>query len=293
MSAAVLLAFAFVVIVGGSNFVGVRIVNRELDPFFGAATRFVIADVLLFAIIAARRTPFPRGRGLRGAIAFGLLNFFAGYAFVYWGLQRAPAALAGVVFGAIPLVTLILAVIQRQERFRARALVGAAIAIVGVAVMAGDPGAVDVPLVYAMAIVMSALCAAESAIVIKHFPSIDPFVQNAVAIATGAPLLLALSLATGETWRFPHSASTWFWQIELATLGTAGLFVAYVYVVQRWTASASAYQFVLFPIVTGVTGWLVAGEPLNRSIAIGAAFVIAGTYVGALAPTRSAEAAGR
>jgi len=98
---AVLVAFAFVVIVGGSNFVAVRFSNRELPPFFGAGLRFGFASLLLFAIVALARVPLPRGRALTGAVIFGALNFFAAYAVFYWGLQKVPAALGGVVFGAV------------------------------------------------------------------------------------------------------------------------------------------------------------------------------------------------
>jgi drug/metabolite transporter (DMT)-like permease len=290
----VFIAFAFVVIVGGTNFVAVRISNRELPPFFGAGLRFGIAALMLLVLCAATRTPLPRGRGLAGAVIFGALNFFAAYAVFYWGLQKVPAALGGVVFGMVPLITFVLAVLQRQEAFRWRALIGACIAIGGVAVMAGSPGNASVPAIYLLAVVASAAGAAESAIVIKHFPAVSTIPLNAVATATGAPLLLATSLLSGEHWSVPSHAATWWSLVYLIPLGSVGLFIGYVYVVQRWTASGASYQFVLFPIVTAITGAIFADEPLSASIAIGGVLVIAGTWVGALtaaAPRTAAEPA--
>lgn len=282
----VLLAFACVVVVGGSNFVAVRLSNRELPPFYGAGLRFVLASVLLFAVVAVARIPLPRGRALLGAVIFGFLNFFAGYAFFYWGLQRVPAALGGVVFGTVPLLTFVLTVVQGQERFRWRGVVGASIAIAGVAVMVGAPAGGSVPFLYILAVILSALGAAESAVVVKHFPPAHPIALNTVAMAVGAPFLLALSALSGESWSIPRDATTWWALAYLIPIGSVGLFIGYVYVVQKWTATGASYQFVLFPVVTALTGALIADESLSASIAIGGVLAVTGTYIGALAGRR-------
>jgi drug/metabolite transporter (DMT)-like permease len=284
-----LVAFAFVVVVGGSNFVAVRLSNRELPPFYGAGIRFALSSVLLIGICVLAHTVMPRGRALVGAVIFGLLNFFAGYAFFYWGLQQVPAALGGVVFGTIPLLTFVLAVAQRQERFRWRGVAGAAIAIGGVVVMVGAPGSADVPVVYLAAVVISAVGAAEAAIVIKHFPEVHLIPLNAVAMTVGTILLLALSAISGEHWSVPQAASTWWALAYLAPVGSVGLFIGYVYVVQTWTASGASYQFVLFPVVTALAGTLVADEALSATIAVGGALAVFGTYVGALAGAEESE----
>ena len=39
-------AFVGAVVIGGSNFVGVRISNRELDPLWGAGLRFGLATIV-------------------------------------------------------------------------------------------------------------------------------------------------------------------------------------------------------------------------------------------------------
>ena len=284
-----LVAFAFVVVVGGSNFVGVRLSNRELPPFFGAGVRFALASVLLIGIAVLARMALPQGRALVGAIAFGVINFFADYAFFYWGLQKVPAALGGVIFGTVPLLTFVLAIAQRQERFRWRGVAGAAIAIGGVVVMLGGPGSPHVPFVYVAAVVVSAVGAAEAAIVIKHFPDVHPIPLNAIAMTVGTILLLALSAVTGERWALPQNATTWWALAYLAPIGSVGLFIAYVFVVQTWTASGASYQFVLFPVVTAVVGALIADERLSAAIAVGGALAVLGTYVGALAGPREPE----
>jgi drug/metabolite transporter (DMT)-like permease len=64
------------------------------------------------------------------------------------------------------------------------------------------------------------------------------------------------------------------------------LFALYVVVVQRWSASAAAYQLVLFPLVSIPLSAILLDESVSASLLLGAPLVILGVYVGALAPDR-------
>ena len=109
-----LVAFVALIVIGGVNAVGIRVGNAELAPFWGAALRFILAGAVFWVLVVARRVPLPRGRELLGPIAYGLLAFAASYAFVYFGLQEAHAGSAQVLLALVPLLTLLLAVAQRQ-----------------------------------------------------------------------------------------------------------------------------------------------------------------------------------
>jgi drug/metabolite transporter (DMT)-like permease len=281
-----LTGFVVIALLGGSNVVAVRLTNRELDPLWGAGSRFAAGSVLLLLVALVLRIRLPKGRALAGAALFGAVNFFGFFAFAYYGLQQAPAALGGVMIGMLPLITLILAVVQRVEAFELRALVGALIAVSGVVVIAGSPAGADVPAASVAALFAAAICGGEASILVKRFPPIHPIALNALAMPVGALLLLALSAASGEEWALPQRTTTWLTLGYVIPFGSVALFVIFVYVLNRWSASAVSYQFVFFPIVASLVGALVADEPLNVSIAIGAALAIAGVYIGALAKTR-------
>ena len=60
------------------------------------------------------------------------------------------------------------------------------------------------------------------------------------------------------------------------------LFMLFVYVIRRWTATGASYQFVLFPIVSVIGGALLLGEDVTSSLLLGAPLVLLGVYVGAL-----------
>jgi len=144
-NATVLAVFVLVTLIGGSNFVAVRLSNRELAPFWGAGLRFAIAGALLLAYSLWRHIPLPLGPALPGVALFGILNFGVTYALAYWGLLHAPAAVAATLVALVPLLTFFLTVALRIEHFRWSAVGGGAISLAGVAIIFADQLSVDVP----------------------------------------------------------------------------------------------------------------------------------------------------
>ena len=85
----------------------------------------------------------------------------------------------------------------------------------------------------------------------------------------------------------PVRTETWI-ALGYLVLSSAVLFVGFFYVIRRWTASATSYGTVLFPIVALAVGAILAGEGVSGSFIAGTALVIVGVYVGALAPAATA-----
>ena len=276
-----LAAFLASCLIGGSNAVAVRYSNAELAPFWGATLRFLGATLILGAWVVARRMPLPRGRALVGAIVYGTLNFGLSYALVYFGLVDAPAGPAQVVLAIVPLVTLVLAVVQGIERFSWRGLVGALIAAAGIAVVFGDQLSAAVPLASLVALLVAALCIAEVGVAVKWFPHVPAAMLNAVGMAIGTAILFALALVFREPLIVPVMPVTWAVLAYLA-VGSVALFMLVLYVLNRWTASASSYAFLVLPLVTIVLAAILRAEPIRAGFLVGGALVAAGVYVGAL-----------
>ena len=271
-----------VILIGGSNFVAVRFSNAELPPYWGATIRFLPAAVLLFASLAVFRIPVPRGAALTGAAIYGALNFGAGYAFAYFGLQKTPAGTASVILATAPIFAFVLALVHGLERFRLRPLVGALIAAAGIGVVFAEQLSSDVPPLYLLAMLANAATAAEAGVIAKRFPRTHALATNAVGMATGALILAALSLAAGESHGLPQRPETQLTVIYLATVGSIGLFGLFLFILGRWTVSASTYALVVMPLVALTLGALLRGEPISAFFLLGAAIVAVGVYVGAL-----------
>ncbi len=279
------LAFAILVVLGGGNGVAIRFSNRELSPFWGAGLRFAGAALFFFALVAVGHHELPRGRALAGAVLFGFLTFGASFALIYWALVTVQAGLAQVVLATIPLLVLLIAIGQRQERFKLNRLVGALLALGGIALIFAERiSGRSAPALALLAILAAAVCIAEGTVVVKAFPRLPGPMMNAIAMTTGALFLFAVSQITHEHWRVPERGSTWAALIYLVALGSAAVFALYLFVLRRWPASMAAYQFVLIPVVTVLVSSWLDGETVTIALVAGGLLVLAGVYVGALAP---------
>lgn len=284
-----LAAFVSGTVLAGGNAVGVRVSNRELDPLWGAGLRFALAACLLGAVMAVMRLALPRGRALVGVLLYGALIFGGAFSFAYYALVRIQAGLGQTLLALVPLVTLLLAVLQRQERFRLAALIGTVLSVAGIGVVSGlsEPG--SVPLLSLLAVLGAVLCFAEGTVLARRFPSVHPLTANAVGMAAGAAILVVLALLFGDTIVSPERGATWLALAYLVVLGSGPVFVLYLVVVRLWSASRAAYSFVLIPLVTVVLSAWIDDEPIGAGLVLGGLLVLAGVYVGALRPAAGTE----
>ncbi|HZB35730.1 MAG TPA: EamA family transporter [Gaiellaceae bacterium] len=282
-----LAAFVAMSVLAGGNAVAIRFSNRELDPLWGAGLRFALAAALLAALMAILRLAPPRGRALRGAVLYGVLAIGGAFALAYYGLVHIHAGLGQTLLAIVPLATLFLAVLQRQERLRLGALAGGVVALAGIALISNATLEEGVPALSLLAVLGGALCFAQAAVLVRHFPPAHPITMNAVGMATGAVLLLAGSLVARETIQLPDRSETWLAIGYLVPVGSVVVFVLYLVVLRYWEASRAAYEFVLIPVFTVALSTWLDDEPLGLGLLLGGPLVLVGVYIGALRRRRS------
>jgi len=128
-------AFVVYSVLAGGNAVGVRFSNFELEPFWGATFRFLLAAALMLIVMPAGRYSFPRGRELLGSIVYGVFAFGGAFAFAFYALVELEAGFGQIVLAVVPLATLLLGAVQGLETITATSVGGALVAVAGVAVM--------------------------------------------------------------------------------------------------------------------------------------------------------------
>ena len=284
-----LAAFVAMSVLAGGNAVAIRFSNRELAPLWGAGLRFALATTLLVALMASLRLAVPRGRALTGAVLYGSLAIGGAFALAYYGLVRIHAGLGQTVLALVPLATLLLAVLQRQERLRMGAVVGASLALAGIGVMSNATLRDDVPVLSLLALVGGALCFAQAAVLVRGFPRVHPVTMNAVGMGTGAILLILGALVAGEPLELPGQVDTWLAIGYLVPVGSVLVFVLYLVVLRHWSASRASYEFVLIPVVAVTLSAWLDDEAITIELVLGGLLVLMGVYVGALRETRAAS----
>ena len=276
--------FGICTLIVATNPVAVRISDRELAPWWGACLRFAITAAIFGALAAGLRLALPRGRELAGALLFGALNYAGGVGLAYYAFVHIHAGLGQILFSLSPLATLLLAVLQRQEHLRVRAVVGALLALGGIALLTEAPLRGDVPFLSLLALLGSLVCVAEAAVLARRLRRLHPVPLNVAASAAAVLLLLPLSLLAGDKVAIPDRAATWGALVYLVGISSVLMFIVYLVLLARWAASRAAYIFVLAPPLTVLLSSWLDNEPVAPSLFLGGAIILAGVYVGALKP---------
>lgn len=275
--------FFLTALLGGGNSVAIRFSNAELAPYWGASIRFAASSLLFWLILSLMRIQLP---ALRDSIVLLLTGFFAvgiSFALLYYGLVKLQASLGAVIISLGPLMTFLLAIAHGLEKFRWRSLLGGLIALAGIAMAVRAQVGIDVPVLSVLALVAGSAIAAEGNIIMKLYsPRSDPLATNALTMSAGMVLLLSMSFAVGEPHALPALPATWIAIAYAVIPGSVITFYMFIWLLGRWSASATHYVVMLFPIVATIAGALLAGETVTLTFVVGGVLVLIGVWVGAL-----------
>ena len=121
----------------GSTWLFIKLGLADLPPFTFAGIRFVIASVVLLALIAWCRVPFPRKRRDWMLLAVtGILSFSLNYGLVFWGEQYISSGLAALLQSTLPAFGLIIAHYYLPgEQMTPPKIAGVMLGVVGVGVI--------------------------------------------------------------------------------------------------------------------------------------------------------------
>ncbi|MFP3854900.1 MAG: EamA family transporter [Anaerolineales bacterium] len=164
---------------------------------------------------------------------------------------------------------------------------GGVLVLVGIGVLSIGSLRKDIGVNYLLAAILGTGVVAASGVVAKALPEVHPVNMNAIGMAAGTVLLAIGSLAFGEAWTLPRQGQTLLAVAWLVILGSVGLFQLFLFVVRRWTASATVYSIAGMPVIAVVLGWLLLDQAITVEFLIGSVLVLAAVYLGAIARRKS------
>ena len=281
-------AFTTCCLVWSSTFLLIRFGNDAVPPVWGATLRLGIAAPLLAGLALARRAPWPRGRPLRAALWFGAVDFGVSLPLLYWGETRVPSGVAAILFATIPLSTSLFARAFGLERLHPRTLLAALLALAGVAVLVSSQLAGRIPPMALIAVLLASATASLAGVLLKRAPGAHPLATNALAHAAGAMLCLLASVGLGERRLLPTGWDAWAPILYLVLFGSIVAFVAFAWLVQRWSVTRLSFIAVITPVLGMALGAAFRGERLTPASGAGAAIVIAAVVVALARPRERA-----
>jgi drug/metabolite transporter (DMT)-like permease len=269
------LAFAVMVVLFGLRFVAIPVSNQELAPFWGGALRLVLASLILLFVAFVRRPAFPNMRGISLSLIYGFFSIGLNIGLLYWGLLQVNSDTASIVYAAVPLTVVLLAVFFGLEKFRLRLFAGALFGLFGVVVIFGVAVGYGVNIVSLLAVIGGGLFNSLGLIAAKKAQEVDPIVMNGVGFALGASMLFSMSLLTGETIALPAQEATWLALGFLVAVSVIGYSIN-VFIIQKRSVSYASFSNVLTPIVTIVASSFMFGEVITPAFIVGSGLIFAG-----------------
>ena len=246
----------------------------------------ILAGLLFWLILWIRRIPLPQRRDTIFLLLTGFFSLGVSFGLLYWGLVEVQASLGSVIIALGPLLTFFFAVLHRLEVFSWRSLLGGIVALVGIAIAARAQLGGEIPFWSIAALIAGSAIGSEGNVMLKIFsPKSDPVATNALSITAGLVFLLLCVFIVGEPRNLPVLPATWMAMGYLVIPGTLLMFYLYIWVLTRWSASATSYIIMLFPIVATIASAVLTGETITPTFLLGGALVLVGVWIGALMPS--------
>ena len=267
-------------IVWGSTYLAIRVTVETLPPFLSAGSRFFIAGVIVYAVLALRRGVAAikiTKRELGASALVGAALLFGGNGLVSVAEQKVSSSVAALIIASVPLWVILLRTLT-GDRVSRGTLVGVAIGFVGVAMLVLPGGDSNANLAGLLTLVVAAASWASGSFFSSRLPlPRDPFVSTAAQMVTGGLILLVGGAVTGETSgldpaEFSGASIAAF--AYLVTVGSLFAFTCYVWLLQNAPISKVATYAYVNPVIAIFLGWLILSESITTTILVGAAVIV-------------------
>jgi len=276
-------ALAVVYVVWGSTYFGIKVAVETIPPLLAAGSRFLVAALLLAALLAWRGTSLrvTRAELVASAVA-GVLLLGLGVGLVHVAETRIDSSIAAMIAGTVPLQIIGLRLIAGESPARATRLSTLAGLVGLLLVVAPGLGAGSTAL--GLAVMISATISWSTGSFLSKRLALprDPFVATAWEMALGGTFLMVGALAFGEyadvdsgTFAL-DSVLAWAY---LVVMGSLVGFSAYAWLLKVAPISLVVTHQYVNPLVAIALGMAFLGERPSPWALAGAALVIAAVYV--------------
>jgi drug/metabolite transporter (DMT)-like permease len=285
-----------VVLLWGINFVVIKAAIGVMPPLGLTFLRFASAGLILLLFVRLRegRVRWPPGTG-RPLLVLGAIGFGAYQVLWVAGLRLTTAGTSAILVAATPIFTVLFAAASGFERWHRARILGAAIAFLGVAFVAGGNG-LDLRaagLGDLLTVAAAACWGFYLAMGAPYLSRMSPLLQSAWVVLAGSAVLAPPGLAelagAGSSWIAPGPILAIAYSAIFAVAAAQVLLLRAVRVLGP--SRVSNLQF-LVPVVTVILGALLLGEPVLPAQMVGGLLIVVGILVARRAPLHRPDAPG-
>lgn len=272
----------------GANFNLSKPVIAEIHPLVAGAARFVIAALVMLAVMAARRERVPLIQHAKPYAVLGLVGIGGFNLLFFMGMQETSAVNGALIMATNPLLTALLAAVILGERPNPRHMAALPVALAGVAVVLLGGGA-SVALSRGDGLMLGAnlFWALYNVLARRLMPE-----GSGLANTAGVMVMGALALSVAAAWAgAPVSMPSPQAGTALLGMAVGGSVLAYLFYnagLARLGAGRTALFLNLVPVTTMVIAALSGTPPSPLQLAGG--LVTIGAVTMAMLPARRVAA---
>lgn len=271
-------ALAFVWVVWGSVFVGVKVVVEGAPPLLSIGVRYLIGALVLgvAALLTSGRTAMRLDRRtVLGCLVLGICLPVMSNGLVTIALSHGVNAGPAALLSAFSPISIVLMRAVTRDRPGALSVVGVLIGFVGLAllVLQGDAGN-GFPLAGSLLVLVSANFWALGSFIQPrlHVPR-SMFALASYQMLVGGSVLLACGAARGETVTWGYSTRTWV-VFGYLTVSSCFTFAVYGWLIAHAPISLVSTHSYVNPVVAVLLGWALLSEPLTLTVVVGGLVIV-------------------
>jgi drug/metabolite transporter (DMT)-like permease len=280
-------AYTGCVLIWGTTWLGIKFSLAGFPALTGAGIRFVLAGLFLYALAAVLRVDFRRtAPPVHLVLVLALTMFGLNYALTYLAETHLASGLVAVLFGTMPFFIFGFAHVMVGERAHRNTIVGALLALGGVALIS-LVGNVRADMLYVGATLVASASSGYANVYLKRFAGAEPFATLPPAMLLAGVVLTVMGLAFEHTdWHRALSPAPLAALAYLAVFGSAVAFYLNHWLLQRIDSGIMGLSALMIPVLAVIVGAVFGGEVFGLRDLAGAVLVIAGVW---LSLSRGAE----
>jgi drug/metabolite transporter (DMT)-like permease len=233
--------------------------------------RFTCAGAVLWAVVAARRKPVPRGRALATLAAMGAIGY-AGQAFAYFtALTLASAGLVALLLYLYPALVAILSRVAFAHALSRLQLAAIGLALAGSALTIGRAGD-GKPLGIALGLAAAAIYACYIVAGSRLPRAIGSAASSAVITSSAAAVYAVAALVRGV--RLPATPAGWGAVLAVAVVCTVLAIAFFMAGLERLGPVRASIYSTLEPVFTVALAAVALGERVTPLRAAGGALIL-------------------
>ncbi|NIM20769.1 MAG: EamA family transporter [Candidatus Latescibacteria bacterium] len=275
-----IVVYMILCLIWSSTWLMIKVGLEGAPPMTSAALRFIIASLIIFAILVKLRIHLPRTRHfILLSIFLGFFQIGAPYALVYWGEQYISSGLAAILFGTMPLFVAILARVILGDPMTLLKLIGIIIGTFGVYVIFSDSVSLGGYMsTWGMAaMILSSILASLSSVLVKKYSNpYHPYASLLIPMAVGGVILTAWGVLFEKTNPVHYDALTITTVLYLGIIGSVAAFGLYFWIIKHVDVTLLSYMTFIIPILACLLGWIFLRETLTINVLIGTGLIFAG-----------------